>query len=251
MSNPQHLSEIELFELVEGDLPETEAASARAHVAACEECAAGVAALEQARLVLRAAPLLELPEERYREMLRVLPTQEGERPGRRLLAHPRRWLVVLAPVATVAAVVLVVVAVSQNGGGGDEEAAAPAEPALVMQAEEAQADASAAAPGAGEDASAEFAPEAAPAEPPAEPAEPPAAAPPVAEAPVPEDAARETVRSVAGTPSEVAERLQQQGLNARAVDGTVEVEGSDRDVVARAIEDYPDGNVAVIVVPGP
>jgi hypothetical protein len=250
MSDQQHLSEIELFELVEGDLPETDAASARAHVAACEECAAGVAALEQARVALRATPLLELPDDRYREMLRALPAQEGERPPRRLLAHPRRWLVVLAPVATVAAVVLVVVAV-QNGGGGDDEAAAPAEPALVMQAEESQADA---APGGGEDASAEVPAEAAPAEPPAEAAEPPATAspaPPVAEASVPEDGARETIRSVAGTPAEVAERLQQEGLNARAVDGTVEVAGSDPDVVAKALEDYPDGDVPVIVVPGP
>jgi hypothetical protein len=152
-------------------------------------------------------------------------------------------------VATVAAVVLVVVALSQNGGG-DDEAAAPAEPALALEAEESQADA--AAPGAGEDAAAEAVTEAAPAEPPAEAAEPPAAepAPPVVEATAPEDAARQTVRSVAGAPAEIAERLRQQGLDARAVDGAVEVEGSDPDAVAKAIEEYPDGDVAVVVVPG-
>jgi anti-sigma factor RsiW/phenylpyruvate tautomerase PptA (4-oxalocrotonate tautomerase family) len=232
----EHLSEIELLELVEGDLDEAARASAHAHVAACRECAESVAQLERARVALRSAPLLELPEQRYRDLLAGLPAREREHRER------RRWLAVLAPAAAVAAVVVAVVAVSQNGGGGDEQAAAPAaalaEPAQELQADAAQVEAAEAAPAPAE-----------PAEPPAEPA----AEPPAEAAPAPEEApaggARETVRSVAGTPGEVVERLRAHGLVARVADSTVEVEGADPATVAEALEDLPDGDVAVVVVP--
>jgi anti-sigma factor RsiW len=244
----EHLSEIELMELVEGDLHEAEEASARAHVAACQECSESLAGLEQARAVLRAAPMLELPEPRFHELLDRLPAQDGEETGwRSALARRRRWLVVLAPAAAV--VVAVVLAVSLDGpGGGDDEAAAPAPAAAEeVQALQAEAAQDSAAPG---EADAGGAGSAEPAEPPAQAPAAPAA--PAASAPAPEEsAARETIRSVAGTPEEVAERLRQLELKARAVDSTVEVEGADPDVVAEALEGLPDGDVAVVVIPTP
>ena len=132
----EHLSEIELMELVEGDLHEAEEASARAHVAACQECSESLAGLEQARATLRAAPMLELPESRFRELLDGLPAQDGEPTGwRSALARPRRWLVVLAPAAAVAVAVVLAVSLLDGPAGGDDEAAAPAPAA----AEEVQA----------------------------------------------------------------------------------------------------------------
>ncbi len=241
----EHLSEIELMELVEGELHEPEEASARAHVAACRECSASLAGLEQARATLRAAPMLELPESRFRELLDGLPAQDGEPTGRRsAFARPRRWLVVLAPAAAVAVAVVLAVTLVNGPGGGDDEAAAPA-PAAAEEAQAFQTEAAqdSAAPGeadAGGAASAEA----------AEPAEPPAAEAPAATAPALEEiAARERIRSVAGTPEEIAERLRQLELDARVVESTVEVAGADPDVVADALEGLPDGDVAVIVVP--
>jgi anti-sigma factor RsiW len=243
----EHLSEIELMELVEGDLHEAEEASARAHVAACQECSESVAGLEQARATLRAAPMLELPESRFREILDGLPAQDGERTGWRSAFARRRWLVVLAPAAAVAVAVVLAVTLVNRPAGGDDEAAAPApaaaEEVQALQAEAAQDSAARGEADAGGAAAAE------PAEP---PAQPPAAEAPATVAPTPEESvARETIRSVAGTPDEVAERLRALELNARAVDSTVEVEGADPDVVADALEGLPDGDVAVIVVPTP
>jgi hypothetical protein len=242
----EHLSEIELMELVEGDMHEAEEASARAHVAACQECSESIAGLEQARATLRAAPMLELPESRFREMLDGLPAQDGEQTGWRSAFARRRWLVVLAPAAAVAVAVVLAVTLVNGPAGGDDEAAAPApaaaEEVQALQAEAAQDSAARGEADAGGAAAAE------PTEPPAQPpATDAAAAAPTLE----ESAARETIRSVAGTPDEVAERLRALELNARAVDSTVEVEGADPDVVADALEGLPDGDVAVIVVPTP
>ena len=242
----EHLSEIELMELVEGDLHEAEEASARAHVAACQECSESVAGLEQARATLRAAPMLELPESRFREMLDGLPAQDGEQTGWRSAFARRRWLVVLAPAAAVAVAVVLAVTLVNGPAGGDDEAAAPApaaaEEVQALQAEAAQDSAARGEADAGGAAAAE------PAEP---PAQPPATDAATVAPTLEESAARETIRSVAGTPDEVAERLRALELNARAVDSTVEVEGADPDVVADALEGLPDGDVAVIVVPTP
>ena len=242
----EHLSEIELMELVEGDLHEAEEASARAHVAACQECSESVAGLEQARATLRAAPMLELPESRFREMLDGLPAQDGEQTGWRSAFARRRWLVVLAPAAAVAVAVVLAVTLVNGPAGGDDEAAAPApaaaEEVQALQAEAAQDSAARGEADAGGAAAAE------PAEP---PAQPPATDAATVAPTLEESAARETIRSVAGTPNEVVERLRALELNARAVDSTVEVEGADPDVVADALEGLPDGDVAVIVVPTP
>ena len=242
----EHLSEIELMELVEGDMHEADEASARAHVAACQECSESVAGLEQARATLRAAPMLELPESRFREMLDGLPAQDGEQTGWRSAFARRRWLVVLAPAAAVAVAVVLAVTLVNGPAGGDDEAAAPApaaaEEVQALQAEAAQDSAARGEADAGGAAAAE------PAEP---PAQPPATDAATVAPTLEESAARETIRSVAGTPDEVVERLRALELNARAVDSTVEVEGADPDVVADALEGLPDGDIAVIVVPTP
>lgn len=239
----EHLSEIELLELVEGDLPEAQEASARAHVASCLECSQSVARLEQARGALRASPLLELPDERWHAALDALPAQEAEAPRRRAVARPRRWLAVLAPAA--AAVVVAVVVVGRNGGGGDEEAAAPVAASPAETVHELQADAAQPEAAAAEAAPAPAEPAA---EPPVEPAEPPAEAAGEPEEPL-DGAGRLQVRSVAGTPAAVAELLRRRDLDAEVVAGMVVVEGADADAVREALAALPDGDVAVVVVP--
>ena len=245
----EHLSEIELMELVEGELHEAEEASARAHVAACQECSESLAGLEQARATLRAAPMLELPESRFRELLDGLPAQDGEPTGwRSAFARPRRWLVVLAPAAAVAVAVVLAVSLVDGPGGGDDEAAAPA-PAAAEEAQAFQTEAAqdSAARGRGRCRGRSLGRSRQSRLPSHRQQRHPLPWRPRSRR------ARHGKRSAASparrtrSPSGCA-RLE---LNARAVDSTVEVEGADPDVVADALEGLPDGDVAVIVVPTP
>lgn len=243
MTNDVHPSEIELLELVEGDLGDADETAAREHVATCRVCAEHVARLEQARVMLRAAPLLELPDERFRTMLSGLPPQEDEAKRRGATGRARRWLLVLAPVGAVAAVAAVL-AVSLNGGGsgGAESAApakAPAEAPQVLNADASQSEA------------AEAAPPAAAAQAPEEAGGGATAAAPAPETTADSAAARQKLRSVGGTPTGVAQQLRGQGFDARVVDDTVEVVGANPNAVTNALEPLPDGDVPVVVVPGP
>jgi anti-sigma factor RsiW len=240
MTNNAHLSEIELLELVEGDLHDAQESAARGHIATCRECAEHVARLEQARVILRAAPLLELPEERFRTMLDGLPRQDDAEAKRRgAPGRARRWLLVLAPVGAVAAVAAVL-AVSLNGGGEESAAPAkaPAEAPQVLNADASQSEA------------AEAAPPAAAVQPPEEAGGGASAATPAPETTL-DSAARQKVRSVGGTPADVAEQLHEQGFDTRVAGETVEVVGADPDAVTNALEQLPDGNVDVVVVPAP
>jgi len=116
----EHPSDVELLELVEGDLDEPERAAIETHIATCARCAAAVAELEQAREVLRSAPLLELPPERRALIFESLPPQEADRSGvRRFFSSPRRIALVAVPVA--AAAIAAAVTISLTGGGGGAE----------------------------------------------------------------------------------------------------------------------------------
>lgn len=57
------------------------------------------------------------------------------------------------------------------------------------------------------------------------------------------------VRSVAGPPREVVQLLQAQGLDARRLDGRVEVKGATAERVEIALADRPNGPVEVVAVP--
>jgi hypothetical protein len=227
-----HPSEIELLELVEGDLDEPQAQAVRGHTAACASCSEALAELEAGRDVLRASPVLELPDATYRHMLEALGPQEGTQPSRLASRFTwRRVALVLAPVAGVVAAVAIGLSVADGGGGERESAPAAAE----------AADASAEQAPLAEDAGGADAPAAGAAE----------AAPPAAESATSalESAARAVVRSVEGPAAEVARLLSEAGLDARVVDGTVEVRGADPARVEELLEGRADGGVDVVAVP--
>jgi hypothetical protein len=223
-----HPEDLDLFELVEGELDGERAAQVRAHVAACARCAEEVRLLEAGKEALRTARLLELPEPRLRRLLVALPRQERERgvPHRR-----RRVFYVLAPVAAAVAVVLAVTSGDFGGGGGEERAAAPP----PAEAAEAPADAAKAGAEPTEEASALAAPSAEPS-----PAATGGAAGEALEASAP-------LAMVAGPPEDVAAVLREAGLQAAVVDGSVEVTGADRAAVERALAGRETGDVAVFV----
>jgi anti-sigma factor RsiW len=212
-----HPSEIELLEFAEGDLSGAEFASLKAHLAACEQCAVAVAELERARVILRSAPLLELPDERRRLMLERLPRQERERPALlALLSSPKRLALVAVPVAAAIAAVLTV---TLTGGGGGERNAAKtsAATAFAAQAEAAPAETTAGGGGADTGAAATTAGTA---------TAPQTKAPPNAG-----DSSAQATYKARGTAEEVAVQLDQKGVHVEQVlDKTVIVTGDPKDV---------------------
>ncbi len=206
----KHPNELELLSFVEEELSADERQEVAEHLVACRSCSQHVRRLEAGRGALRASPLLELPEERRREILAALPER---REPRRSFRPLKRALVIAAPVAAAAALVGVfVLGGTQLGGGGDADEAARegAATAAEMQAE-------------AEDSGGveEAAPEAA--------------------------HAGELVRSVEGPAAEVVNLLRREGIPA-VVDpgGSVTAQGALADVRA-ALLGRPAGDVAVYV----
>lgn len=210
-------SEQELLEYVEGELDPDEAERVRLAIAASPELAETVAGLERARRVLRASPVLELPEKRWRALLEELPQQERERRGlRALFSSPKRVAAVFAPVAV--AVVAVVVITTTTGGEAERQGAGTKESVAAQTA------AAATAPlleGAQEDAGA--APEASP--------------------------ARTAAATVEGPAREVVRVLREAGFTAKRVQGGVEVTGATAQDVTDALAGRPAGRVQVFVTP--
>lgn len=131
----EHPDELTLLAYVEDELIPTERGALAAHVATCPECGEHVRLLEAGRDALRDAPLLELPEERRRALLRDLPER-------------REWSAFLKPLrsglwkaAPALAALLLVGAfaafATQLGGGGDDESGEGAGGGMVVQQEEA------------------------------------------------------------------------------------------------------------------
>jgi anti-sigma factor RsiW len=130
----KHPDELELLSFVEEDLDRETRQKVAEHLGACGFCANQVRRLETGRDALRAAPLLELADDRRDEIMRSLPER---RDPWRLFRPAKRALVIAVPVAAAAAVVGVfALGGTQLGGGGDDEAGnateAPAEEATVM-----------------------------------------------------------------------------------------------------------------------
>jgi hypothetical protein len=128
-----HPEDFELFDFVEGDMPDGRRAQVEAHLVSCAQCAEQVALVQTGRDVLRQAQPLELPPRRRDAILRNLPAHPKERRGWGIsLKHV---VVALTPVAVVALVVVALVNVDGGqdegaavGGGGDtaaEESSAP------------------------------------------------------------------------------------------------------------------------------
>jgi anti-sigma factor RsiW len=208
----KHPDELELLSYVEEELPADTRRDVVEHLVACRACAESVRRLEAGRDALRASPLLELPEERRREVLAGLPERRDPwRPFRPV----RRAILVAAPVAAVAAFVGVFVfaAVQAGGDGGDADSAGEA--AQVQDA----GGGDAAETGRAEDADTS-----------AQTLQ--TQGPPVV--------------SVAGPPAEVVRVLRREGIAAEVVDGAVVADSRAGEVEA-ALADRRAGPVEVYV----
>lgn len=205
----KHPDEFELLSYVEEELATDARQEVAEHLVACRSCAEHVRGLEAGRTALRAAPPLELSDERRARMLAALPERREPWSFRGPL---KRVLVIAAPVAAAAALIGVVVVNGPYGGddagdaGGDAgEAAAEAEGGQEMMQSTEAADQS---------------------------------APMVAGT---------LVRNVAGPASAVVDLLAAEGISAEAnQDGSVTAQGTAADVRA-ALEGRPGGIVAVYV----
>ncbi|MGH3045187.1 MAG: anti-sigma factor family protein [Gaiellaceae bacterium] len=205
----KHPDEFELLSYVEEELATDARQDVAEHLVACRSCAEHVRRLETGRTALRAAPPLELSDERRARMLAALP----ERREPRSLTRPlKRFLVIAAPVAAAAALIGVVVVNGPYGGSNDDGAGEAA------QAEE----------GGGQDA-AEM-----------------EASTGAADQTAP--LSTTLVRNVAGPASAVVDLLAAEGISAEVNpdDGSVTAQGTAADVRA-ALEGRPGGIVAVYV----
>lgn len=128
----KHPDEFALLSYVEEELPTDARQDVAEHLVACRSCAEHVRRLEAGRTVLRAAPPLELSDDRRARMLAALPAR---RERRSFSDHLRRALVIAAPVAAAAALVGVFVVTDPQLGGGDDAGDAGADAADAGGAE--------------------------------------------------------------------------------------------------------------------
>jgi anti-sigma factor RsiW len=198
-----HPEEIELFDYVEGDLPEGRRMDVESHLAACAACSEEVDRVQAGRDALRESQFLQLPPRRREGVFMNLP--ERRRDVRRSPAlSPKQLLAILTPIAALAAVAVVLVS---SGGTDNENASSGA----------AQTNAGgAAAESAHEDTSA--------------------------------PQALSKLRAVAGPADEVAAQLRNKGIDARVVNGRVEVRDATREQVDAALGDRRAGKVAIVIV---
>lgn len=205
-----HPSELALLAYAEEELASSEREAVSGHLAGCPACADRMALLAAGRDALRAAPLLELPEERRHETIAALPER---RDPWRAFRPMRRWVVVAAPAAA-ALIAVGILAGTELGGGGDDDQAAE-----VMMAEDAGDEREDAGAGADAGAPAEEATQA---------------------------TLGELVRNVAGPPAEVVRALADEGIEAEVVDGAVVAEARAADIRS-ALAARADGPVEVYV----
>lgn len=210
----RHPEELDLLAYVEEELASDARQEVVEHLVACRSCSDHVRRLETGREALRAAPALELSDERHEQILAALPVRQTPR---RSWAPLRRVLVVAAPVAAAAALVGGFVAVGTLGGGGDDEQGAG------VAAEEGAADM-----GGQERSSAQGG----------------ATTTMLSGAPALAD--KNLVRHVQGPPGEIVVVLGNAGITAAIQDGAVVAQG-DKDAVREALAGRPDGNVPVYV----
>jgi anti-sigma factor RsiW len=135
-----HPEEIELFDYVEGDLPQSRRPEIEAHLAACAACSEQVTRVQAGRDALRESQFLHLPPRSREAVFMNLPERRGD-VRRSPALSPKRLLAILTPIAAVAAVV---VALVNSGGTNNENAAGAAQTTSGgAAAESAQQDSSA------------------------------------------------------------------------------------------------------------
>jgi Putative zinc-finger len=207
----KHPDQLELLAYVEEELDPGLRRELGEHLAFCPSCTEQVRRLESGREALRAAPHLELSEDRKQTIMSSLP----ERPDPWGFLRPvKRALVVAAPVAAAAALVgIFVLAGTQLGSNGDEESGDAAEVAADEGATQTTQEGSAAE-----------------------------------SAPLRDDVAGATfVRTAQGPAARVVRALEREGIHAEVdSEGRVIAEARAGEVTA-ALAGRPRGDVAVYV----
>jgi anti-sigma factor RsiW len=197
-----HPEEIELFDYVEGDLPQERRAEVETHLAACAACSQQVSRVQAGRDALRDSQFLQLPPRRREGVFMNLP--ERRRDVRRSPAlSPKQLLAILTPIAAVAAVA---VALVSSGGTNNESAGSAASAGQTTSS----------------GAAAESAPQ--------------------------DRTALGAFRSVAGPADAVAAQLQSKGIDARVVNGRVQVRDATRKHVDAALGNRRAGKVEIVIV---
>lgn len=210
MVTGMHPDDVDLFDYVEDDLSQRRRAELEVHLASCARCAEQVASVRVGRDALRKAQFLKLSQRGRDAILVDLPSQPRSR--------RRRWpslKQVAAVAAPVAALVAVVVALSTlDGNGGDQsEAGGAAEPASPTAAAEAGGGG-----GGGEETAQDR-------------------------------ATKVQLLFAAGPADDVASTLRSQGFDAEVIRNHVEVRGTTRAEVRRALQGRRDGGVRIVIVP--
>jgi anti-sigma factor RsiW len=206
-----HPEDVDLFDYVEGDLPETRRAEIEAHFASCPQCAEQVAGVRAGRDALRTSQSLELPRSRRDLILLNLPARRKE--GRSFGFSLKQVLAVVMPIATVAVVAAIVVALSTTAGNSDENAAVGGDAGTAESA----ATLPMTAAGAGETTE--------------------------------DNRAHKEALSAAGPAAAVAADLRQKGFDAVARNGHVRVRNATRAEVRSALRGRLDGSVRIVIVP--
>lgn len=208
-----HPEDVDLFDYVEGDMPESRRAEFEAHLASCAPCAGQVARVRAGRDALRESQFLQLPAQRREGIFLNLPPQRREAAGRRFSL--KQVLAVVTPAAAAAAVVVALVTTGGNAGGNENELSAGAGGTAEATA---SAPMSTDATGGGGEAQADR-------------------------------AAKSGSRLlVAGPADAVASELRRKGFTARVVGDHVEVRNAARQEVRRALRGRRDGSVRIIIV---
>jgi predicted anti-sigma-YlaC factor YlaD len=122
----EHLHELDLLALADGELDRPRRREVEEHLASCPECAASLAQLEAGRDALRGAEVLRLPPERREAIRGALPVAGPDRIRRFTVPHRRLAMILAAAVVGVGVAAGIVVTDIQGpdfGGGGSDNAA--------------------------------------------------------------------------------------------------------------------------------
>jgi anti-sigma factor RsiW len=117
MVSGTHPNEIDLFDYVEGDLPDARRAELEVHLASCALCAEQVARVRDGRDALRESQFLQLSKPRRDAIFLDLAPQRRESRRRSLSLKP----VFAALAVAAAAAAVTVAAINIDGTGGNEE----------------------------------------------------------------------------------------------------------------------------------
>jgi hypothetical protein len=209
-----HPDDIELFDYVEGDMPDARRAELEVHLASCAQCAEEVARVRAGREVLRESQFLQLSGRRRDAIFLGLPPQRRE--SRRPSFSLKPVIAALAVVGVAAA--LTVAVINVDGSDGNEESAGGAA-AVTGEASTAVNEAA----GGGSETAEDRAP-----------------------------ANKARLLFAEGPADALAAELRRKGFDAEVVDSHVEVRGASRAEVERALgqtlSDGRDGGVRIVIV---